>query len=196
MKRKKASGIAENIGNKPIRMVVGTKLALTLLVLAALCACAVAQENTTAYWMTKAREFSINGSSEEAISAYDNASKIDPRNETVLIRKALELQVLGKENESSKAYQKAISLLDEDLKKNPQDAITWMNKGLALSSLGKQNESNQANESVLEILNKTTEKDPKNISAWRNKAEDLCALANGKRACSLLTRSLRSIPRT
>ena len=86
----------------------------------------MAQENTTAYWTTKAREFSINGSTEEAISAYDNASKIDPRNETVWIRKALELQFLGKENESSKAYEKALSLLDEDLKKNPQDSKAWV----------------------------------------------------------------------
>lgn len=174
MKRRKCSRYRQD--NKLLKSIMEAKFFLAFMALAALCISAIAQENTTDYWMTKARDFSINGSTEEAISAYDNASQIDPRNETVWIRKAFELQVLGKENESSRAYEKALSLLDEDLKNNSQDSKAWMNKGLALSGLGRQNESNQANEMALETLNNSTEKDPKNISAWRYKAEVLMRL--------------------
>lgn len=59
----------------------------------------------------------FNGSNEEAVSAYDELLKIDPENITAWSRKALELQTLGRENESALAYGKALSLMEESLKK-------------------------------------------------------------------------------
>src|SRR5690606_27747650 len=88
-----------------------TRLALALAALAILCAPSGAQENTTDYWMEKAQELYHNGSIEEAISAYDEALKIDPDNETILIRKAFDLMVVGKVNESAETYEKALVLL-------------------------------------------------------------------------------------
>jgi len=138
-----------------------------------------AEENTTEYWVTKAKDLRINGSTEEAISAYDRALQIDPGNETVWAYKALELQVSGREDESSKAYEKALSILDEKLKRNPEDAEAWMRKGRALSSLGRQNESNQAHEKALQIYHQRVQEDPKNATAWRYMAEVLMNLRRG-----------------
>ena len=101
-------------GDKRPSEIFGAKLALALLALAALCACVTAQENTTDYWMDKAEEFAYNSSFEEVISALDEALKIDPGNETILIREALYLGIAGKVNESSETYEKALSILDED----------------------------------------------------------------------------------
>ena len=114
----------------------GAKLALALLALAVLCTCAMAQENSADTWMNKARALSLNGSNEEAIAAYDEVLKIDPGNVTAWDRKALELQSLGKENESAQAYEKTLSLLDEGLSRNPKDAKSWYLKSLTLDSLG------------------------------------------------------------
>jgi hypothetical protein len=65
-----------------------------MLALAALSACAAAQENTTTYWMNKAEEFAHNGSLDEAVSD-DEALKIEPDKETVLVQKTMGSQPLG-----------------------------------------------------------------------------------------------------
>ena len=109
---------------------------IVLMALAMLCVSAVAQENTTDYWVTKANDLRLNGSTDEAISAYDRALQIDPANDTVWTYKALELAFSGRDEESLRASEKALAILDEKLKMNPQDAWTWMKKGRALSSLG------------------------------------------------------------
>ena len=105
-----------------------TRLALALAALALLCVPAFAQEETVDYWMNRAQELYQNGSIEEAITAYDEALKIDPENESILIRKAFELAVMGKVNESAETYEKALVLLDEDLEDDPSDADAWQNK--------------------------------------------------------------------
>ena len=158
------------------RFLAVANFTLALLAVGVLCTCAAAQENSTDYWVTKAKDFRLNGSTEEAISAFDRALQIDPANETVWTYKALELQILGRDEESVRAYEKALSLLDEKLKTSPNDAEAWMRKGRALSSLGRQDESNQAHEKALEIFNQRVEIKPKNATAWRYMAEVLMNL--------------------
>jgi len=137
---------------------------------------AVAQENTTNYWVTKAKDLIMNGSTDEAISAYDRALQIDPSNETIWTYMALELAISGRDDESLRASEKALGILDDKLKVNPQDADSWLRKGRALSSLGRQNESNQAQEMAVQIFNQSIQKDPGNASLWRNMAESLMNL--------------------
>jgi tetratricopeptide (TPR) repeat protein len=120
------------------------KLIFCLASLTILCISAMAQENTTDYWMNKAENLTHNGSLDEAIAAYNEALKIEPENTTILIRKALYLNDMGKANESLKIYQKALGLLDQDLKENQSDAETWQEKAGILRSLNRQNESTQA----------------------------------------------------
>jgi Tfp pilus assembly protein PilF len=76
--------------------------------LAILCFTAEAQEKTAEYWIDRADESMNNGSIEGAVSAYDEALKIDPDNATILIYKALDLSVLGRVNESSDTYERAL----------------------------------------------------------------------------------------
>ena len=163
-------------GDKRISKKLGAKLALTLLALAIICITAEAQENTAEYWIDRADEYMNNGSIEGAVSAYDEALKIDPDNTTILIHKALELSVLGRVNESSETYERALSLLDENLLKDPNDAKAWQWKAIILGHLNRQNESITAYEKTLEAFNNRIEKNPKDADAWIGKGNVLTNL--------------------
>jgi len=167
---------------------------LCLISLAILCTSAAAEENTTDYWMNTALAFSNNGSNEEAISAYDEVLKIDPGNASAWRRKALELQVLGKENESTQAYEKALGLMDEDLMRNPDDAKTWYLKSLTLEDLGRPQESLNSQEKALQIYNGSLEQDPKNVSSWRGKAEILYRIGKTDEGLQALDNALEINP--
>jgi tetratricopeptide (TPR) repeat protein len=152
------------------------KFIFCLASLAILCTSAVAQENSTDYWIDRADEYMNNGSIEGAILAYDEALKIEPENTTILIQKALELSVLGRVNESTGTYERALTLLDENLKKDPDDAKAWQRKASVLRSLNRQNESIEAYEKTLEAFNKRIEKNPKDADAWIGKGNVLTNL--------------------
>ncbi|MFZ3147663.1 MAG: tetratricopeptide repeat protein [Methanothrix sp.] len=175
MKRRNAWNMAKE-ADGPLKTVARAKFVLALLALAALCTCVTAQENTTNYWMDKAEELAYNSSFEEVISALDEALKIDPRNETILIRKASYLNIVDRVNESSETYEKALALLDETLLKDPDDADSWQRKAAVLRSLNRQNESIEAYEKTLEAFNKRIEKDPKDADAWIGKGNVLTNL--------------------
>ena len=172
----------------------GFELILCLISLAILCTSAAAEENTTEYWMNTALAFSHNGSNVEAISAYDEVLKIDPGNVSAWRRKALEFQVLGKENESTQAYERALGLMDEDLKRNPEDAKTWYLKSLTLEDLGKPQESLKSQEKALQIYNRSLEQDPKNVSSWRGKAEILYRMGKTDEGLQALDNALEINP--
>ena len=148
----------------------------------------LAEQNTTDYWVTKAKDLRLNGSTDEAISAYDRALQIDPSNETVWTYKAQELAFSGRDEESLRAFEKTLGILEEKLKMNPQDAKAWMKKGRALSSLGRQNESNQAHEMAVQIFNQSIQKNPRNVSLWRNMAEALMNLGRWEEGLQALNR--------
>ena len=94
--------------------------------------------------MERSEELAHNGSIDEAISAYDKALEIEPENATILIRKASDLNVVGKTNDSLEIYQKALGILDQELKENQSDAEAWQKKAGILRSLNRQDEANQA----------------------------------------------------
>jgi len=165
-------------------------LSLLVLALAVLSVSATAQENTTDHWMNIARAFSLNGSNEQAVSAYDELLKIDPENMTAWSYKALELQTLGKENESALAYERALCLMEEKLKKNPEDARTWYLKSLALESLGRPQDSLEAQDKALQLYNRSLELDPKNATSWRGKAEILYRTGKTYEGLQALDRAL------
>ncbi len=151
-------------------------VALGMLAIAGLCACVTAQENTTDYWMDKAEGLTHNGSFEEAISALDEALNIEPENETVLIRKAWYLSVVGMANESAKEYERALSFLDEDLKKNASDAEAWEKKASALSSLNRIEESIKTYEKALDVFDQRIERNQLDADAWMGRANVLLNL--------------------
>jgi tetratricopeptide (TPR) repeat protein len=170
------------------------KAALILLSLAVLFNFALAQENTTDYCMDKAGESMNNGSIEGAISAYDEALKIEPENTTILVRKASDLGVLGRMNESYEVYEKALSLLEEGLKKDPDDADSWLRMAGALRSLNRQNESIAAYEKTLEAFNKAIEKNPKDVDAWIGKGNALTNLGKWDEAGDAYNKAIEIDP--
>src|SRR5690606_720660 len=115
-------------------------LSTVMLALAMICTCTQAQENTTDYWMDRANVLIHKDLEEEAVFAYDEVLKLDPKNETALLRKASTLYTLGKEDEGQRAYERALLLMEEDLKNTSQNAKAWQNKAIALSGLGRKDE--------------------------------------------------------
>jgi len=186
--------VREMNGNKRISKKLGAKLALTLLALAIICITAEAQENTAEYWIDRADEYMNNGSIEGAVSAYDEALKIDPDNTTILIHKALELSVLGRVNESSETYERALSLLDENLLKDPNDAKAWQWKATVLGSMKRQNESLAAYEKTLEAFNRRIETDSKDADAWVGKGNSLMNLGKWEEAQDAYNRAIEIDP--
>jgi len=166
----------------PSKLGVGTRLAIVFAVLATLCVPSMAQEETVDYWMDKAQELYFNGSIEEAISAYDEALRIDPRNETILIRKAFWLLVVGKVNESVETNERALALLDEDLDLDPADAEAWQNKAQVLRRLNREEEASQAYEASLAAFDQSIEADPEDADAWMGRANVLLNLGRWEEA--------------
>jgi len=170
-------------------------IALGLLALAAFCTCTQAQEKTADYWINRADESINNGSIEGAISAYDEALKIEPENTTVLIHKAMELRILGRINESYETYEKALGLLEDNLTKNPNDAEAWQWKGTVLGRLNRQNESLAAYEKSLEVFDKGIEKDSKDADAWIGKGNALLNLGKWDEARDAYNKAIQINPK-
>jgi tetratricopeptide (TPR) repeat protein len=178
----------------PEMMHASFKLIFCLASLAFLCISAVAQENTTEYWMDRAEDLTHNGSIDEAIAAYDEALKIEPENTTILIRKASDLNIMGKANESLEIYQKALGLLDQELKGNQSDAEAWQEKAGILRSLNRQNESTQAYEKALESYDSRIEKNPKDVDAWIGKGNALTNLGKWDEAGDAYNKAIEIDP--
>ena len=119
----------------------------------------VAQENTADYWYKKAMERYINGSYEDAISAYNKAIEIDPQNSTIWRSIAIAFRDYGKFPLAIEAYGRAAEL-------NPQEKGIWNIQGFLLSELGRYSEANEA-------YDKAIQADPESAGAWGNKAEAL-----------------------
>jgi len=99
------------------------KLIFCLASLAIMCTSAVAQENTTEYWMDRAENLTHNGSFDEAISAYDEALR---------------------------AYEKSIEILDNATKANSNDSNSWAGLGYELLKIGKYDDALKAYDKAIE----------------------------------------------
>lgn len=77
---------AKQIDNRTPKTVVVSKLFLAMIALVALCASAVAQENTAEEWYKKGRNFDTNRY-QEAIEAFDKVIQIDPMNASAWLDK-------------------------------------------------------------------------------------------------------------
>lgn len=118
-----------------ILRVSGAKLALATLSLAALCIFASAQEPTADDWVKKGCSLMGNLSYQEALSAYDEAIKIDPENADAWMGKTDSLWFLERPKEAKESAAKALQLSNESLEKNPNNLDLWMMKAHIFSSL-------------------------------------------------------------
>jgi len=85
----------------------------------------------------------ITGYLEDALKAYEEAIKINPKYLTAWKNKGNVLYALAKYNESIQAYERAIEI-------DQKYALAWYGKGLALSKLGRYDEAVNAYDRAIE----------------------------------------------
>ncbi len=172
--------------------ILGAGIFIAMIALVALCASALAQENTAEDWMNISHEQFIAKSQEQfiaqyqqAIQDYDKELQIDSGNTSALVGKGDALRFLNRSNESLEAYQKALDAANETLKKDPQDIKAWQNRGIAMVNLGREDEAIESYEKAIEILNGSIEKNLNDTDFWWLKAETLDML--GKKEAAIQT---------
>jgi tetratricopeptide (TPR) repeat protein len=82
---------------------------------------------------------------EEAVSCYDRALEINPRDAVVWLNKGAMLSDLGRAD-------KAIACFDRALKINPRDEAAWYNKGTLFEHLGQLEEALSCYDRALELI--------------------------------------------
>jgi tetratricopeptide (TPR) repeat protein len=162
-------------------------------------------------WISKGNILYNQGKYGEAVKAYDEAIKIDPKSASAWFNKGLALDELGKYDEVIKAYDQAIKLepneaaawnnkgnalgelgkysdaikaYDQAIKIYPNEAIYWSNKGGTLNELGKYSEAINACEKAIKL-------DPNYANSWRNKGNALNALGRYDDAIECLDKAIR-----
>lgn len=162
MKRKKASFIAEGVDDKQSKILCFWSIGLifVVLMLAALCISAMAQESTASYWLKKGYELSANGSNEQALQAYEKTIQIDPENSLAWINKANTLARLNRTSESNQAYHKALDITDKTIDSDPKNATLWLGKGILLNNIGDV-------EGAVEAFDNASKIDPNDEMAWK-----------------------------
>ena len=120
------------------------------------------------------------GKYEEAISWFDKALKVDPKNVDALYNKGVALDNLGR-------YEEAISWYDKALEVHSNDVNALNNKGTALHHLGRYEEAISWYDKALEI-------DHNDIDAIYNKGLALANLHKKQDALALLDNALTIDP--
>jgi len=151
------------------RLYTKAKFVLVLIVMAALCASTLAQENTAEGWIKKGQASYKNESFTDALEAFEKATQIDPQNSEawVGLGKALDLVAATSysQKEQTKAYDEALSSYDkaiETAKSDHELSMAWEGRGMGLDLLGRKDEA-------IEAYNKAVELDSKNADAWIGK---------------------------
>jgi tetratricopeptide (TPR) repeat protein len=131
-------------------------------------------------WNNKGYALSSQGKYDEAIKAYDEAIRIDPKSFAAWTNKGDALNAQGKYDEAIKTY-------DEAIKLDPNIAIAWNNKGTALSNQGNYDEAIKAIDEAIRL-------DPKSAMAWNNKGTALSNQGNYDEAIKAIDVAIRLDP--
>jgi tetratricopeptide (TPR) repeat protein len=106
-------------------------------------------------WYHKGIALTKQGNYEEALKAYDEAIRINPKIAELWNNKGVILKKQGK-------FQGAVDSFEEAIKTNSQYINAWNNKGNALSKQGRYSEAIQAYNEAIKV-------DPRHEAAWYNK---------------------------
>ncbi len=201
---------------------LGLAVSGSLLLLAILSACALAQDSSidysqkkADYWYKRGLGSSGTGAFEDALNSFDKSIQLDPENADAWSAKAFALRSLSltghdlsKYNESLKAYDKAIGLYDDDLRANPQDVNLWYYKGLALGEKadtlrsgrlfnisGYERDAIGYYEEAIRAYDNATELNPKYLTAWKNKGNILYSLGRYNESLEAYDRAIEIDPK-
>ncbi len=116
------------------------------------------QSDLAQEWIAKGDALYNESNYREAIKAYDEAIRLDPKLAEAWNSKGFALNRQGKCDEAIKAWDEAISLAPSD----PNIVTTWKNKGQAFFDQGKYDEA-------LLCMDKVIEMEPQFAMAWNNK---------------------------
>ena len=121
------------------------------------------------------------GRHEEALTCYERALEINPRDGIAWSNKGVALADLGR-------YAEALTCFERALEINPRKSLAWSNKGLALKKLGRPAEALTCYERALEI-------NPRLAEAWSDKGVALKNLGRHAEALTCYERALEINPR-
>jgi tetratricopeptide (TPR) repeat protein len=116
----------------------------------------------------------------EALTCYERALEINPRDGIAWSNKGVALADLDRRAEALTCFERALEI-------NPRYADAWSNKGLALANLGRHEEALTCYERVLEI-------NPRDPKAWSNKGVALADLGRHAEVLTCFERALEIDP--
>ena len=120
------------------------------------------------------------GRHEDALGAFDECLKLDPKNADAWNDKGLALSRLGRHEDALRAY-------DECLKLDPKNINAWYNKGVALSDLGR-------HENALDAFDECLKLNPKEADAWNSRAGALSHLGREDEALASIDKAMQLDP--
>ena len=121
------------------------------------------------------------GRYEAAVSCFDKALKIDPRNANVWYNKGTSLHNLDR-------YEAAISCYEITLEIDPRHALAWYNKGVIFHNLGQY-------EAAIDCYDKALEVDSRYAPTWSNKGVILAKLGRYEAAIGCYDKALEIDPK-
>lgn len=121
--------------------------------LAVLCICAAAQEETADDWYKKGRDLGRNGSYEEAVLAYNKAIEQEPNNATFYTAVVPNLNMLAFTTNNQSRRNESLEAIDKALEIDPKNPIAWEQKGSMLYyQTERYNESLEAYDRAIENI--------------------------------------------
>lgn len=197
MKRKKASIKAGGMDYKQSKLFFFLSIwhISILLILAALCNSAMAQEKTADDWLKIGQELDRNGSYNESIMAYYKALNLtntdlgkNPENSDAWQIKGLVLERLYRIDEAAIAFGKVVEL-------DPESSEAWLHKGKSLDLIAGTLQGNErilAFEDAIIAYDKAIEINPSYGEAWMDKGYSLASLAAFSKNQSEYNESLKA----
>ena len=140
-------------------------------------ASAVKAQKTKEQWMEEGNRLRDLKRYTEALAAYDEVLRLDPRDTDAYFYKGIALGELTQHEEELEAYEQALRL-------NPKNAVAYINKGTALAGLKRYEEALTAYEQAIHI-------DPKSAFAYVGKGAALNELHRYEEGLSACEQAIR-----